>query len=167
MDLEGVGIVVPRHSQFLHARNDSLRDNFDHICLFEVAGHVVHAATVGRNRHTALAFAVGANHVRQVEIHFKAGAVFHELDAIPIEDFAANGRQADGHLGVGIDLRGVFGTAQDLDIPQPEKNAAEAQKDEQPEKNNACSRPGALHLLMDLILREPSGIKRSICDRVQ
>ena len=137
MDLESVGVVVPCHSEFLHAGNDRLGDDFYNIRLLEIAGHVVHAATVGRNGHTALAFAIGAHHVGQVEIHFKAGAVFHELDAIAVEDFPANGGQADGHLRVGIYLRGVFRTADDLDIPQAEKNAAEAHKDEQPEENNA------------------------------
>ena len=137
VDLESVGIVVPCHSEFFHAGNDRLRDDFYNIRLLEIAGHVVHAATVGRDGHAALALAVGAHHVGQVEIHFEAGTVFDELDAVPVEDFATNGGQADGHLRVGIDLRGVFRTTDDLDIPQAEKNAAEAQKDEQPEENNA------------------------------
>ena len=137
VDLKGVGIVVPRHSELLHAWNDGLGDDFYDIRLLEISRHVVHAATVGRDGHAALALAVGAHHVGQVEIHFEAGAVFDELDAIPVEDFATDGGQADGHLRVGIDLRSVFRAAHDLDIPQPEKNAAEAQKDEQPEKNNA------------------------------
>ena len=63
VDLKGVGIVVPRHSEFLHAGNDGLGDDFDHISLLEVAGHVVNTATVGRNRHAALALAVGTDHV--------------------------------------------------------------------------------------------------------
>ena len=137
VDLQGVGIVVSRNTEFLHARNDSLGDDFYDIRLLEIARHVVHAAAVGRHGHAALALAVGAHHVGQVEIHFEAGAVFHELNAIPVEDFATDGRQADGHLRVGIDLRGVFRAAHDLDIPQAKQNEREAQKDEQPEKNNA------------------------------
>ena len=137
VDLQGVGIVVPRHSELFHAWNDGLGDDFYDIRLLEISRHVVHAATVGRDGHAALAFAVGAHHVGQVEIHFEAGAVFDELDAIPVEDFATDGGQADGHLRVGIDLRSVFRAAHDLDIPQAKQNEREAQKDEQPEKNNA------------------------------
>ena len=78
---------------------------------------VVNAAAVCGDGHAPLHFAVGAHHVWKIEIDFETRAVFHELDAISIEDLTSHGWQSDCDLGAGIDLGCVFGPAHDLHVP--------------------------------------------------
>ena len=137
VNLKGAGAVVLRDSEFLKARDDCFRNDLHHIGLLEVAGHVVDAAPVGRHGHGSLGLAIGADHVGKVEIHFEARAVFHELDAIAVEDFAAHGRKPDGDLGATADARGIFLPLEYLDLPEPPSDRAHGEQHKKSKKGDA------------------------------
>ena len=137
VDLKGVCVVILGDAEFLHARDDGLGDDLHDIGLLEVARHVVHAAAIGGHGHGAFGFAVGADHIGEVEIDFEAGAIFDELDAVAVEDLAAHGGEAHGDLRAGIDAGGVFLALEDLDIPEPPGDGRHGENHQRAEEKNA------------------------------
>jgi hypothetical protein len=129
VEAELVGVVVAGQAEFGQAGHDGFVDDLDDVRFGFLGEHPADGGAVIVLRHVAVAVAVFAHHVGEVELDRVARAVLGEGQSVAIGDFAAHGGEADVDLGVAAEAVGVFAAARDLDIPKAGEEQSEARRD--------------------------------------
>ena len=120
------GVVIAGQAEFGQARHGGFVDDLDDVRFHFLGEHAAHGGAVGVAGHIAVAVAVVAHHVGQVEFHRVAGAVAGQGKSVAVGDLSAHGGEADIDLRVAAESGGVFFPARDLHLPEPAGEQDEA-----------------------------------------